>query len=183
VYHDLRQSHQGHEQPGHLSLARRAWPWIFGALVMLSVASGLFARGARQPVTARGPILLVSGRDDHGLLAQPTIALTSAPRAESRVAQISDGTLVRVLEERGEWLRVQAIASPQPAGWINSYHLRSRALWQERGTQVTFVDARMRGDQVEVWVRPIDNSHGPAWVAASRLHEIGAQDQHTDHRH
>ncbi|HEX6289484.1 MAG TPA: hypothetical protein VFZ66_09855 [Herpetosiphonaceae bacterium] len=164
-----------------MSVIRRSWLWLVAVLVLVS-AFGFLLTSRTMPAAASGPIVLISGRDDHGLLAQATVALVRAPGSAEAVAQIADATVVRVLDERGEWLRVQTIASPQQSGWINDYHLRDRALWTAHGVQVTFVDARMHDEQVAVAVRPIDSTAAPTWVAASELREVGARDEH-GHKH
>jgi len=138
-----------------------------------------------QPVAATsGPVVLISGRDDHGLLAQPTLALVRAPGQSRAVATVPDATFARVLDEQGEWLRVQVIAAPQQVGWVNDYDLRSRALWLERGVQVEFIDARVVGTRLEVAVRPLGSAASATWVPAAQLREVGARDEHgAGHNH
>lgn len=69
-------------------------------------------------------MVLVSGRDDHGLLAQHAIDLLSAPDRGRAVASVEDGTLVAVLAGRDSWLRVRTLVGPPAGGWINDFHLR-----------------------------------------------------------
>jgi hypothetical protein len=154
-------------------------------MLLLLVALGAFwtafvlKSGATAATT--GPIVLVSGRDDHGLLAQATVPLSQRPGQTGGGAVLADATFARVLDERGEWLYIQSIANPQAAGWINDYYLRNRALWLDHGVQVTFVDARQLGARLEIAVRPIDGTHDVTWVATDHLLEVGARDQ--PHRH
>ncbi len=176
MQHDLQQRDQGREQSRHLSLARWLWP-----LLICMALGTLWAGLSRRPDSAAatsGPVVLISGRDDHGLLAQPTLALLREPAASRAVASVPDATFARVLDEQGEWLRVQAIDNPQHVGWVNDYYLRSRALWRERGVQVEFMDARVIGTQVEIAVRSHRSATPATWVSAAQLQEVGAQDTH-----
>lgn len=74
-------------------------------------------------------VLLLSGRDDHGLLVQKRVALLHAPdgaaAADGHSAhEVREGTLVRVVETRGEWIRVATLEGPQVEGWVNDFYLR-----------------------------------------------------------
>lgn len=72
------------------------------------------------------PIVLASGRDDHGDLARATVPVLAAPDGEL-VAEVRDGTLLAVLGERSEWLEVQTLEGPPVTGWVNDFHLRGTA--------------------------------------------------------
>ncbi len=86
------------------------------------------------PVTAEPdvgrPIVLVSGRDDHGLVASDEVALLAEPALEGDevvVTTLADGTLVRVLgDDGGSWLNVVPLDGG-PGGWIDDFHLRGTA--------------------------------------------------------
>lgn len=99
-------------------------------------------------------ILLVSGRDDHGLLAQERVALTAEPDAEARPqdATVADGTFVRVVETRGEWLRVRSLEGPRAEGWVNDYYLRGTvhvcAPALPRSAQAQVISLGVRGVRV-----------------------------------
>ena len=69
-------------------------------------------------------LVLVSGRDDHGLLVQERVTLAAEPEGEPEQASVGDGTLVRVVETRGEWLRVRTVEGRRAEGWVNDYYLR-----------------------------------------------------------
>lgn len=127
-----------------------------------------------------GAVVMVSGRDDHGLVQEPMVSLLGAPDDTTVVARVADGSFVRVIEQRGEWLCVQLIASPQSVvpqsmGWVNDYYLRSRMLRTDGGGQVDLVDARVVSDQVWVAVRPAgDTAATLEWLNPVVLQEIGA---------
>lgn len=102
------------------------------ALLMAGCGDGTAADP--QPVGGRDvhapprPVLIVSGKDDHGLLADAHVALLAAPRFAARtVAEVDDGTLVRVLLARGEWHRVSTLDTARRTGWIHDFSLRGTA--------------------------------------------------------
>src|SRR5437868_8771971 len=147
VYDDLVERDQRRGQPRHLPLARLG-AWLLAAIIFGTLALGaavvyIAAAPGRAPqsVAPAQPIVLLSGRDDHGLLAQPFVTLADAPDSQRPVGRVHDGTFMRVLEQRGTWLRVQAIAAPQIEGWVDDFYLRGRALRADGAGQVTFVDA------------------------------------------
>ena len=76
------------------------------------------------------PIVLVSGRDDHGLVELEEVALLAAPALEGDevvVTTVPDGTLVRVLgDDGGSWLEVVPLDGGL-AGWIDDHRLRGTA--------------------------------------------------------
>jgi hypothetical protein len=127
-------------------------------------------------LVATGPVVLVSGRDDHGLRSLLAVPLYQAPDDATVVARVPDGFIARVLEQRGTWLRIQALLLPSAVGWVDDFYLRDRALRTDGGGQVVLVDARVTAGQVEVAVRPVtDPTAPPTWVPATLLREIGVQ--------
>jgi hypothetical protein len=89
---------------------------------------------------------------------------------------VNDGTFVRVVDQRKEWIRVQMITNPQATGWVNDYYLRNRMLRTDGGGQVDLLDARDSGGNVWVSVRPVsDPVATPVWMDSKGLQEIGAQ--------
>jgi hypothetical protein len=147
---------------------------------LISLGRGPFAAAPTTPppptLTTTGPVVLVSGRDDHGLRALLAVPLYQAPDDSTVVARVPDGFLARVLEQRGTWLKVQALQLPAAIGWVDDFYLRDRALRTDGGGQVLLVDARVTAGQVEVAVRPVDQPAAtPTWVPATLLREIGAK--------
>ena len=106
----LDERHQGRRQRRHLSVAL--------ALVALA---GCGDGGSAAP---QRDVLLVSGRDDHGLLAQRTVLLAHEPDGGGHAHEIPAGTLVRVRAIRGEWAHVETLEGPRADGWVNDYYLR-----------------------------------------------------------
>lgn len=124
---------------------------------------------------ASGMVVMISGRDDHGLLQEPSVSLYSAPQGDTVVARTPDGTFARVVDQRGEWIRVQLLGNPQAVGWVDDYYLRSRVLRTDAEEQVDLVDARELGSQVYVGVRPVNAPEAtPVWLNPTVLQEIGA---------
>ena len=97
-------------------------------VALVAAAAGLLAGcgGSEAGAEATREILLVSGRDEHGLVAQERVALAPEPEAAARPGDptVAGGTLVRVVAARGEWTRVRSLEGPRAEGWVNDYHLR-----------------------------------------------------------
>ncbi|MFR9778759.1 hypothetical protein ACL02O_22260 [Micromonospora sp. MS34] len=111
-------------------------PRLTGALVgaaLLVAAAGTVAAtnggsAAARPApaaTGDGRLVLISGRDDHGLLAAERVTLRNLPATGGvSTGQVPDGTLARVVEVRGTWLRVSTVEAPSADGWVDDFHLR-----------------------------------------------------------
>lgn len=106
------------------------------AVTALVVGAGLgLLRGPAgaesADAAATGPsVVLVSGRDDHGLVELEAVPLLAGPALEGDgevVASVADGTLVRVLGgDGGSWVEV-ATLDDSAAGWIDDHRLRGAA--------------------------------------------------------
>lgn len=142
--------------------------------LLLAAALGLLAGSCGGG--ASNTIVLVSGRDDHGLVYRAAVGLQRSPTDTSVTGSVPDGTFARVLEHRSEWLKVRSVGTDPQEGWINDFYLRSVALGLEPQRQVTFIDAEVRDGTVMVRVRPRDGPTGDGtWVKASSLREVGAK--------
>lgn len=120
-------------------------------------------------------VVMISGRDDHGLLQESLVSLFRAPDDNTVVARAADGSFARVVEQRGEWIRVQLLGSPDVVGWVNDFYLRGRVIRTDGGGQVDLVDAREVRGQTYVGVRPIGEPEAtPVWLNPAVLQEIGA---------
>lgn len=117
MQHHLLERHEGHREPRHLPVALLA-----AAAAMLAAGCGEEQRQTDEAAPQRS-IVLVSGRDDHGLLAEPTIGLSEAPEGATK-SRVGDGTLVFVIATRGEWLEVRTLEGPSAQGWVNDFYLR-----------------------------------------------------------
>lgn len=99
----------------------RAWSLLALATFALAGCGG----GSDASAPDRD-VLLVSGRDDHGLVVQKTVELRDWVGGEPS-ARVPDGTLVRVRSIHGEWIEVQALERTAARGWVNDYYLRGTA--------------------------------------------------------
>jgi hypothetical protein len=139
------------------------------------VALGLAAGGCAGPARPEA-IVLVSGRDDHGLLEKPAVALQRSPTDLTVTGSVADGGFAHVLREDHSWLYVRSIAEPREEGWVNDHDLRAVAVLTTRNVQVVFVDAAVRDGAVMVLVRERQESPDRAvWVPAKALREVGAR--------
>jgi hypothetical protein len=98
---------------------RAAFVPLLGAAVLAGCGGEGKSDTARQ-------ILLVSGRDDHGLLVQKTVGVSRWIGGEPE-AHVPDGTLVKVEATHGEWIQVRALERRPARGWVNDYYLRGTA--------------------------------------------------------
>ncbi|WP_331112894.1 hypothetical protein [Oryzihumus sp.] len=76
------------------------------------------------PPARDGRLVLVSGRDDHGELAEPAVALSATVQGSRTVAAVPDGTLARVVASDGQWQEVQSLDGTPARGWVDDFHLR-----------------------------------------------------------
>lgn len=165
MQHDLGERDQGNREPDHVSLIRA---------LLLAAALGLVAGSCGGG--ASGPIVLVSGRDDHGLVYRAAVGLQRSPTDTAFSGSVPDATFARVIEQRGEWSKVRSIGTDPQEGWINDFYLRGVAVGLQPPRQVTLLDAALRDGTVMVLVRPRDEPAATGtWVAAASLKEVGAK--------
>ena len=138
---------------------------VLVALVLAGCAGAAGQDGA-------GAIVLVSGRDDHGLLQLPSVPLYAEPEGDSVSGELPDGSFAEVLEVRGTWLEIRSVADPAITGWVDDFFLRDRALLHN--TQQVRLVAVRDGDPVEIQVEPIDGDASAFWVTTDHLAEVGA---------
>lgn len=140
------------------------------------------------------PIVLVSGRDDHGLLVARTIGVTEEPDlAQPSRGRVADGTLVSVVDSRGEWIRIRTLEGRSLTGWINDFYLRGTVhlagnvpgcpvpASRSPGAAVTFrfppsaqvelLELEQGSGQVWVRVRSVKTRH-QAWVDRKAVAEL-----------
>lgn len=177
--HDLDERHQGRGEPIHLPLA---------ALACAALAAAAGCGGGGGGETAHRSLLIASGRDDHGVLVQSSVALSAEPEGAA-VADVPAGSLVVVLGSRGEWIRVRSLDGTA-AGWVNDYHLRGVAhlvgvrpgcpvRTREGGAfapnaQVELLAYERRGGTTWIRVRAVDGGR-EAWVRRRAVSELPAR--------
>jgi hypothetical protein len=163
VRHRVDERDERNIQPGHVPVALR--------LVVTILAAGL-ATGGCGAAPARQTAVMVSGRDDHGLLARPAIGFQRSPTDATIVGSAQDGTFVTVLREDRSWLLVRTLVAPIEEGWVNDHDLRGVGVLDGHA-QVRFRGARQNGGGVEVLVIPVEGGE-ERWVDAGRIREVGA---------
>jgi hypothetical protein len=129
---------------------------------------------------------MVSGRDDHGLMAQQSIAVYDAPRSGHAVGQIGDSTLVQVTEADGTWQHVQSVEGTQVAGWLDDFYLRGelRLVGAAPSCDSRIGSTKVAGGTlVTIW-RAVDNQvqveevaepHLRGWAARADVQELAPQ--------
>ncbi len=146
---------------------------------------------ARAAVLAQSttPLVLVSGRDDHGELVSEDVALHSAPGSRQAVGEVRDGTLARVVRIEGTWLQVRTVEGPPVEGWVDDFYLRREVhLVGGRPTcEVSLAGRRLpAGEQALVLevrdgrarVRLVSPGRGSAsgWVPRAAVHELAPRE-------
>jgi len=148
--------------------------WAASAIWLNASPSPLKSSSAGNVGNA-GKVVMISGRDDHGLLQEPTVSLFRAPDDNTAVTHVADGSFARVVGERGEWMKVQLLGKSDSLGWVNDFYLRSRMLRTDGGGQVDLVDAHEIGGQIWIGVRPVGKPESALmWLSPEVLQEIGA---------
>lgn len=160
--HDhLDKRDEKHRQPRDLPLIRTL---VLGTALVL------------QGCAAAEPIVMASGRDDHGLVQRPALGLQRSPTDPALSGSVQDGRFVRILRTDGPWRYVRAIQPPDGEGWIDDHYLRGEAVRTDvtPPRQVTFLAAELRDGLA--WIRVREKSGGSeSWVTAGALREIGAR--------
>lgn len=142
----------------------------------------LAACGGEEPARS---VLIASGRDDHGELVQKTVSLSAEPEGPA-VAEVAAGSLVAVVDTRGEWVRVRSLQGAA-AGWVNDFYLRGVAHLVagvpgcpvpkrdggtfESNAQVELVAYERRAGAFWVRVRPVSGGR-EGWVRRRALSEL-----------
>ena len=132
------------------------------------------AAGSTRPAADR--LVLVSGRDDHGLVELASVPLTDRAGGGAVVGTVPDGTLARPTRVLGTQVKVTSLDGTGVTGWVDDYRLRgvlraARAGVPCAGDQV--VATRVAG--ARVLVHALDGS-SPRWVARSALAEVVSAD-------
>lgn len=146
----------------------RAWRPAVVTLAVIAAGCAAAACGDEgEPATApERRVLLVSGHDDHGLLAEATVGLGEEPEG-APTDRVPDGTLVAVTETRGEWARVRTLEGRAAEGWVNDFYLRGTAHLACSNEPVELLAV----DDGRVRVRPVDGGP-PRWVPRDTVGEL-----------
>lgn len=93
---------------------------VAGAVTLVPATAGL----GSSAEDGTGRIVLVSGRDDHGLPALAAVPLQTAPEGARTASAVPDGSLAEVTSTHGEWLQVRTLEGAPRQGWVNDYYVR-----------------------------------------------------------
>jgi hypothetical protein len=97
---------------------------LLGVVAVIALVGSFGWASRTDDVSADGdPVVLVSGRDDHGMPVADELPLHDGP-AGATVGAIAADTLVAVRETRGAWLRVSSIEGESAHGWIDEFLVR-----------------------------------------------------------
>jgi len=100
------------------------------SLTALALAGALLTgcAGGAEPSrdTGDGRLAMISGRDDHGLVAQDKVPLYDAPNGVHVEGNVHDGTLVRVVQREGTAMRVTTLEGDRVIGWTDDFYLRGQ---------------------------------------------------------
>ena len=148
------------------------------------------AGAVASPQAPPDRLVWVSGRDDHGMVAEEQVTVYDAPEGSQALGRVADGTLARVLDTDGTWLRVRtAEGSHRVTGWVDDFYLRgevrlvgaapscaARLAGKRRagGTLVVVRDLHGSRARVETVAEPT----GSGWVDRSVLQELPPQGSH-----
>lgn len=144
------------------------------------------AQSAQSSADPDGRLVLVSGRDDHGLVAHERVPVYDGPDSDRQVGTVADGTLARVDDADGSWLHVETAEGPSVQGWVDDFFLRGVVhLVGDGPTCRARVDGRPVVAGLQVVVDDLRDGRvlvsgvaGPAvhgWAPRSAVQELGPQ--------
>lgn len=144
------------------------------------------ATAGTPAVVAKPRLVLISGRDDHGMVAEDQVPLYDGPDGEHRIDAVFDGTLAEVLSVDGQMLQVRTVEGPTAIGWVDDFFLRGQARLvgaapscrssvaghpREGGTLVVVRELR----QGRVWVETVTPPLVQGWAPRADLQELPPQ--------
>ena len=142
--------------------------------------------GSVVPAAVDTRLVLVSGRDDHGMVAEEHVPLYGKVEGTHPSAVVDDGTYARVLATDGQWLKVETVEGRHATGWIDDFFLRGESrlvgaapscratLAGEKRTGGTLVVVHaLHGDRAKV--ESIAEPTTTGWVSRSALQELPPQ--------
>lgn len=130
---------------------------LVGAAAHELGGSGEEAPARLAPAAVADPrLVLVSGRDDHGMVASDLVSLYADQDGGRVVSRVHDATLAEVLAVDGQWLEVRAVEGPSAIGWVQDYYLRGEVrLVGPAPSCRTSIDGRRRDGGTLVVVREL----------------------------
>lgn len=97
-----------------------------GVAAVLALVTAFGWPEAATSTAEKKLIVLVSGRDDHGLEVADELPLHDRPGG-SQIRTVPADTLAVVTEKQGTWLRISTLdGSPPTQGWIDEFLVRGQ---------------------------------------------------------
>lgn len=93
------------------------------AVAVVGLAAGLLGLVRAGEAGGDRSIVLLSGRDDHGIAVRDTVPLHDAPDGEV-VAEVPADALAEVHGQRPPWLRVTVLEGSPVTGWVDDFLVR-----------------------------------------------------------
>lgn len=152
----------------------------------LGGGGGTPATAGTPAVVAKPRLVLISARDDHGMVAADQVPLYDGPDGAHRVDAVFDGTLAEVLSVDGQMLQVRTVEGPPAIGWVDDFFLRAQARLvgaapscrssvaghpREGGSLVVVRELR----QGRVWVETVAPPLVQGWAPRAELQELPPQ--------
>lgn len=163
-------------------------PVASAALLLLGlVLTGCGGAASGDPSSRPdGRLVLVSGRDDHGLVAHERVPVYAGPASDDEVGTVADGTLAHVTRTDGAWVHVVTAEGTPAEGWVDDFFLRGAVHLVGRapscearvdgrpvtaGLQVVVRQVRGR----KVLVSGVADPEFRGWAARSDVQELAPQ--------
>lgn len=159
---------------------------LVAAVHGLGGSAATLATAESPAVVAKPRLVLISGRDDHGMVAAERVPLYDGPDGEHRIDAVFDGTLAEVLSTEGQMLQVRTVEGSEAIGWVDDFFLRGQARLvgaapscrssvaghpRQGGTLVVVRELR----QDRVWVETVTPPLAQGWAPRADLQELPPQ--------
>lgn len=184
MYDGLVHRDQGDGQPHDVPVRPRRFVALLLLGLTLSGCGGAASGHDSAPPDDR--LVLVSGRDDHGLVARERVPVYDGPSSDTQVGIVADGTLAHVTETDGSWLHVVTAEGRPVDGWVDDFFLRGVVhLVGAAPSCEAAVDGRRVTAGLQVVVRRLRDGRAlvtgvadptlRGWVDRSDVQELGPQ--------
>ena len=156
-----------------------------GAALVAATASAC-GSGADQERASDGRLAMVSGRDDHGLMATEAIPVYDGPRSDQVIGTVADSTLVQVVGADASWQHIVSVEGEHVDGWLDDFYLRGEVrlvgaapscrarIGAEPVPGGTLVTIWRAVDQ-QVQVEEVAEPHRRGWAARADVQELPPQ--------
>lgn len=162
-------------------MTARSTLWVRGAATAVAVvclAAGLASGTSPDSAAGDGlPVVLVSGRDDHGVVVTDSVPMHDAPDGQV-VGHLDTETLVQVHEEQPPWLRVTSLEGPRRTGWVDDFVLRGALHTVRPDAPACDVPTAQGGLSASSQVRVVDLHETPTGMQIGVVALTGGPEHH-----